>query len=378
MNRRIPVAGPWITQREIDYVTDAVTNAWYSEANVYNKRFEEAFADFLGVPHAASLPSCTSGLHLALAAMGIGPGDEVIVPEITWIATSAPISYVGATPVFADVDPTTWCLSPASLESLITPRTKAVIPVDLYGNVADYDAILAITKRHGLKVIEDAAEALGATRRKQQAGSFGDAAVFSFHGSKTLTTAEGGMLVLHDHGLLDRVNFLRDHGRKVGDVSFENSEVAFKYKMTSMQAALGLAQLERIEELTARKRQVFRWYAERLGDLPGVRLNNPGPDVEAVYWMVSLAWDENLGVTAMQLRDALAAHGIDTRPFFKPLSSLPAYQNLPDAEHYPRRNPVSYRLRNRGINLPSSLILTEDEADFVCTKVREFWPCNGK
>lgn len=377
MNRRIPVAGPWITRREIDYVTDAVTHSWYGQANSYNHRFEKAFADYLEVPHAISLPSCTSGIHLALAAMDIGPGDEVIVPEITWIATSAPIRYVGATPVFADVDPTTWCLSPASLESLITPRTRAVIVVDLYGNVADYDAILAITAKHGLRVIEDAAEAMGATHRKRRAGSFGDAAVFSFHGSKTLTTAEGGMLVLHDRKLLDRVNFLRDHGRKAGDVSFENSEVAFKYKMTSLQAALGLAQLERIEELIARKRQAFQWYADRLGDLPGIRLNNPGPEVEAVYWMVSPVWDEGLGFTATELQDALAAHGIDTRPFFKPLSSLPAYRHLPGMEDCPRRNPASYRLRNLGINLPSSLMLTEDDADFVCAKVREFFTANA-
>jgi perosamine synthetase len=228
---RIPVAGPWITQLEADYVADALANAWYGNANMYHERFERAFSSYVGVPHAMALPSCTSGLHLALAAMGVGHGDEVIVPEITWIATAAPINYVGATPVFVDVDATTWCMDPDSLEAAITPRTKAIITVDLYGNMADYDRILAIAKRHNLRVIEDAAEAAGARYHEGRAGSFGDVGVFSFHGSKTLTTGEGGMLVTKNKELFDRANFLRDHGRAPGDFSFENSEVAFKYKM---------------------------------------------------------------------------------------------------------------------------------------------------
>jgi len=370
MHTRIPVAGPWITQREIDYVTDAVTNAWFGNANMYHDRFEKAFASYTGTPHAMALPSCTSGLHLALAALDVGPGDEVIVPEITWIATSAPVTYVGATPVFVDVDATTWCINPDALEAAITPRTKAVITVDLYGNMADYDHILAIAQKHGLRVIEDAAEAAGATYKGRSAGSFGDVGVFSFHGSKTLTTGEGGMLVTHDRALFDRASFLRDHGRAPGDFSFENSEVAFKYKMSSMQAALGLAQTERLDELIARKRQAFRWYAERLGDVPGIALNNPGPHVNGTYWMASIVWDAALGLGKKDVRDALAPHGIDTRPFFSPLSSLRAYSHLPGITACRDRNPVSYRLRDNGINLPSSLMITEAEVDLVCTQVR--------
>ena len=162
---RIPVAGPSITQKEIDYVTDAVTNAWYGNANMYNERFEKAFAEYIGVRYAVSLPSCTSAIHLSLLALGVGPGDEVIVPDATWIATSAPISYVSATPVFADIDPATWCLSVDSFEACITSRTKAVIPVDLYGGVPDMNAIRSIAKRHRIAIIEDAAEALGAEYR---------------------------------------------------------------------------------------------------------------------------------------------------------------------------------------------------------------------
>ncbi|HYY43348.1 MAG TPA: DegT/DnrJ/EryC1/StrS family aminotransferase, partial [Pyrinomonadaceae bacterium] len=207
---QLPVAGPSITQKEIDYVTDAVTNAWYGNANAYHERFERAFADYLGVRHAMALPSCTSGLHLALAALGVGPGDEVIVPEETWIASAAPISYVGATPVFADVDERTWCLAADSFAACITPRTKAVIPVDLYGNQPDWQAIRAVAEQHGIAIIEDAAEAVGSEYKGQKAGTFGRAGVFSFHGSKTLTTGEGGLLVTDDRELFERAQFLRD------------------------------------------------------------------------------------------------------------------------------------------------------------------------
>src|SRR3989304_2109034 len=257
---QIPIAGPWITQREIDYVTDAVTHAWYANANIYHERFQKAFADYLGVRFAISLPSCTSAIHLSLLALGVGAGDEVIVPDITWIASAAPITYVGATPVFADIDPKTWCLSAESLEECITSKTKAVIPIDLYGNMPDMDGIRDVAKRRSIAIIEDAAEAIGSEYRGKKAGSFGDTGVFSFHGSKTLTTGEGGMLVTDREDVYQRVLVLRDHGRQPGDKMFLNTEIAYKYKMSSMQAALGLGQLEGIDELVPRKRQIFSWY----------------------------------------------------------------------------------------------------------------------
>src|SRR2546423_5498625 len=234
---RIPVAGPSITQKEIDYVTDAVTNAGYGRAHIYHDRFEKAFAEYLGVRHAMTLPSCTSAIHLSLLALGVGPGDEVIVPDATWIASAAPITYVGATPVFADIDEKTWCLSAQSFEECITAKTKAAIPVDLYGNMPDMDAILEVATRNNISVIEDAAEAAGAEYKGKKAGSFGDVGVFSFHGSKTLTTGEGGMLVTDRDDLHRRVVFLRDLGRGPRDKQFWKTEVAFKYKMSSIQAA---------------------------------------------------------------------------------------------------------------------------------------------
>lgn len=363
---RIPVSGPWITQKEIDYVTDAVSNAWYGNANHYHIRFERAFAEYVGTRHAVALPSCTAAIHLSLLALGVGPGDEVIVPDITWIASAAPITYVGATPVFADIDPQTWCLSPESFAEHITPRTKAVIPVDLYGHVMDADAIRKVADRHGIAVIEDAAEAVGAEYKGRRAGSLGDTGVFSFHGSKTLTTGEGGMLVTDSDDLHARVLFLRDHGRAPGDVQFYNTEVAYKYKMSAMQAALGLAQTERVESLIERKRQIFAWYAERLANVRGLTLNAEAPGTRNTYWMVTVIADPGLGVTKEVLLHEMSARGIDCRPFFHPLSSLPAYAHLPHAAQARARNRVAYAISPYGINLPSGLNLTEETVQRVC------------
>ncbi|MBN8249416.1 MAG: DegT/DnrJ/EryC1/StrS family aminotransferase [Verrucomicrobia bacterium] len=367
---RIPVSGPWITNREIQYVTDAVTHAWYSQANRWHERFEKAFATHLNLPFVTSLPSCTSAIHLSLAAMGIGPGDEVIVPEITWIATSAPVHYVGAVPVFADVDPVTWVLTPESLRDCITPRTRAAIPVDLYGSMPDYAGLRQVASAHGVALIEDAAEAVGSTYQGRPAGSLGDTGVFSFHGSKTLTTGEGGLLATADEPLFRKILHLRDHGREPGDRFFRNTTVGFKYKMSSMQAALGTAQLERVEELVAKKREVFGWYRDRLADLPGIALNVEPDGVRNSYWMVTLVWERRGRPSQRDLQDELDRRGIDTRPFFHPLSSLPAYQHHPQSGPARERNRVAYDLQDRALNLPSALNLTEDQVDRVCREVR--------
>jgi perosamine synthetase len=366
MSERIPVAGPWITEKEIAYVTDAVTNAWYGNANYYHDRFEKAFAEYLGVSHAVALPSCTSAIHLSLLALGVGPGDEVIVPDATWIASAAPITYVGATPVFADIDENNWCISAESLQSCITPKTKAVIVVDLYGNMPDMDAVLDIARRNGIAIIEDAAEAAGAEYKDRKAGSFGDTGVFSFHGSKTLTTGEGGMLVTNNPQLYAEVLFLRDHGRRPGGRMFWNTEVAYKYKMSSMQAALGLAQLERLDELMVRKRQIFGWYKDRLATTQGVTLNPEPASTRNAYWMVTVVLDPELGIEKDELIDTLGKQNIDCRPFFHPLSSIPAYEGTPEAEAARSRNAVSYRITPYGINLPSGLNMTEEKVDYVC------------
>lgn len=362
----IPVAGPWITQREIDAVTEATAHGWYGNAGQHVRSFESAFATYTGRQHAIALPSCTSALHLSLLALGVGPGDEVIVPEATWIATAAPITYVGAIPVFADIDPETWCLSAAALEACITPRTKAVIPVDLYGNLPDLAAICAVAERHGIIVIEDAAQAIGSEFQGRKAGSFGATGCFSFHGTKTLTTGEGGMLVTDRQDVAERVRFLADHGRAPGERMFWNTEVAYKHKMSSMQAALGSVQLARIGELVGRKRDIFGWYRESLSGLVGLTLNSESPGTLNSCWMTTAILDPRFGMAKEELIRRLAAAGIASRPFFYPLSSLPAYAGSPQSAPAQARNAVAYRLSPYGINLPSALSLDRATVAQVC------------
>ena len=368
---KLPVAGPWITQEESNTVTDAVATSWYEGAGKYEQLFETSFAEYLGVKHAVSVSHCTSAIHLSLLALGVGHGDEVIVPDITWIASSAPISYVGAQPVFADIDPVTWCLDPSALESCITNKTKAIIAVDLYGGMPDMDSILAVANRHGIPVIEDAAEAIGSEFKNRKAGSFGRTGVFSFHGSKTLTTGEGGLLATNDTNIYKRILFLRDHGRVPGDVSFNNAEIAYKYKMSSLQAALGYAQLKRIEELVDKKRQIFAWYRQGLANVECLQLNTEPDRTKNSYWMSSVVVDERLQWPKLKLMEALAQKGVDSRPFFSPLSSIPAYKNSKQAVIASKRNHFAYQVSRQAINLPSALILTQKDVAYVCEALLE-------
>ena len=368
IRKRIPVSGPWITDKEVAYVAEAAQHAWYEGAGSYCRRFEAAFAERLGMRHAVALPSCTSGIHLALRALGIGPGDEVIVPDLTWIATVAPVVYVGATPVFADVDPHTWCITPRSMAAVIGPRTRAVIPVDLYGGMPDYVGIGHLAAKHDLAVIEDAAEAIGSSFRGRPAGAWGDAGVFSFHGSKTITTGEGGMLVTDRDDVFDRVQRLRDHGRQPGDKAFFNTEVGFKYKMSDLQAAFGLAQIERASEILAAKRAVFEAYAERLAR--DVTLNVEPAGTVNSYWMVTAVLDPQWGVSKQALIAAMSDAGVETRPLFHPLSSLPALFDRPEAQQARARNHIAQRMSPLGINLPSGPTLTLEEIERVCDTFR--------
>ncbi|MCL4068476.1 DegT/DnrJ/EryC1/StrS family aminotransferase [Pseudomonas sp. GX19020] len=368
--RQIPVAAPSITEREGELAREAALNAWGADHYRYNRRFEEMLAAHCGVAHAVSLPHATSGLHLALAALGVGPGDEVIGPDVTWIASMAPVTYVGAVPVFVDILPDTWCLDPVAVEAAITPRTKAIIGVDLYGSMCDWEALRALADRHGIALIEDAAEALGSTYCGRPAGSLGDVAVFSFHGSKTITTGEGGALVTNDPALHARVQKLRDHGRPPGDRFFLNDEVAFKYKMSAVQAALGIAQMERLDALIAYKRQLFGWYADRLRDVPGLAINAEPQEVKNSFWMVTVIPDERYDLDKFALQTALAEQGIDSRPFFSSLSSLKAYA---DTDCRPLMTPrtETARIVHAGINLPSGYGLDEATVSYICETLKE-------
>lgn len=360
----IPIAGPWITQKEIDYVSEAVANGWYSRANEYPNQFETKMAAYIGRKYAISLPSCTSAIHLALLGLGIGPGDEVIVPEITWIASAAPLKYVGAKPIFADIDEKTWCISVDSIKKVMTDRVKAIIPVDLYGNMPAMDDLLALAAEHKIAIIEDAAQAVGSKFAGKNAGSFGDASVFSFKHNKTLTTGEGGILLTDRKDMYDRCCFLRDHGRATtGNKLFWNEEVAFNYRMSSIGAALGLAQLERVGELIQRRRDIFTWYHEKLADIPQLTLNYEAPNVFNTYWMATVILSPELGMTKEELIPRLQTKGVNCRPFFYPLSQLPAYAEFGSKE---LENPIAYKLSPYGVNLPSPLNLTREDAHFVC------------
>ena len=368
---RIPVAGPSITDREPELAAEAARTAWYSNHYAYNARFEKMMADYVGVRHAVSVPHATAALHLIFAALGIGPGDEVIVPDVTWIASVAPIVHVGADPVLVDILPDTWCIDPAAVEAAIGPKTKAILGVDLYGSMCDWTALQALADKHGIHLIEDAAEALGSVYQGRRAGSFGRAAAFSFHGSKTVATGEGGMFVTDDTELHKRVLFLRDHGRNPGDRFFLNHEIAFKYRMNAVTAALGIAQMERIDELIEHKRAIFRWYRERLGNLNGITLNAEPSGVVNSYWMVTTVFDPALGYDKFDLMAAFDKRNIDTRPFFSPLSSLPAFEGRDNSKRLVKPSDRGQAIARHSINLPSGYNMTEEKVDIVCQAMRE-------
>lgn len=347
MNARIHYTRPSITDLETRYAADAAANGWGEHCYDYIVRFEAAFADHIGTPYAIATSSCTGALHMGMAALGIGGGDEVILADTNWIASVAPVTYLGATPVFVDILADSWCLDPAKVEAAITPRTKAILAVHLYGNLCAMDALLDIGRRHGVAVIEDAAEAIGSQYHGRRAGSMGAFAAFSFHGTKTVCTGEGGMFVTHDAQLHDKVLTLSNHGRARAQTrQFWPDTIGFKYKMSNLQAAIGCAQMERIDALIARKHAIWRHYVERLGHLPGVSMNPEPAGTVNGAWMPTMVFDPQTGVTRERLQIAFAADNIDARVFFHPLSGLPMFEARPE-------NRLAWGIPTRAINLPS-------------------------
>lgn len=360
---RIHYTKPSITDLEVEFASDAARNGWGSACYAYIERFEHEFAKFLGSSHAIATSSCTGALHLGLAAAGIGAGDEVIVADTNWIASVAPVTYLDATPVFVDVLPDSWCIDPAAAEAAITPRTKAIIAVHLYGNLADLRALRAVADRHGLLLIEDAAEAFGSIYHGIRAGAFADFGIFSFHGTKTLTTGEGGMFVTSRTDLYEKVLTLNNHGRVPGQTKqFWSDVIGYKYKMSNMQAAIGCAQLQRADELIAGKRRVFETYHGMLNDLP--LSMNPEPEgCVNGYWMPTIVVDEKVAFDRQVVLDAFKADEIDGRVFFWPVSMLPMFGSRPE-------NAISYSLYPRALNLPSYHDLTEEEMARVAKVIR--------
>jgi perosamine synthetase len=361
----IPVSEPSITQKEIDYVLDALKSGWVSSIGGYINKFETGFAAFVGTKYALCVSNGTVALHLALLACGLKPGDEVIVPDLTFIATANAVTYTGATPVIVDIDPETWCISPEEIKKAVTPKTKAIIPVHLYGHPADMDPILDIARKHNLFVIEDCAEAHGAEYKGRKVGSFGQFGTFSFYGNKIITTGEGGMLTTDDEELFKRAKFLKDHAMSPAK-RYWHTEVGYNYRMTNLQAALGVAQLERINELIEKKRQIFNWYKEFLCEVDGIRLNPEKEWAKNVFWMVCLILDKNFGISRDELIVRLKEKGIDTRPFFYPMSEMPMYKGGTNYD-----SPTAKALSENGINLPSGSNLTEKEVKWIAENVKK-------
>lgn len=368
---KIYYSRPSITQKEVDYAIDAATNGWGNKCYEYIYKFENKFREYLNVKYTIATSSCTGALHMGLSALGIGPEDEVIAPDITWVASIAPVTYLGATPVLVDVNVDDWCINPKKVEEAITKKTKAIIAVHLYGNLCNMDELLNISKKYNIPVIEDSAEALGSIYKNKVAGSMGIFSTFSFHGTKTLTTGEGGMFATNDDRLYNKVLTLSNHGRnKNQNKQFWSDVIGFKYKMSNIQAAIGCAQMERLDELINRKIEIFNLYKEKLQGLP-LKLNYTPNDCKNGYWMTTAIFDEKINLNRDKLLEEFKNNNIDGRVFFWPLSLI--FKDSIDAKKIilKEHTSVSYSIYNRAINLPCYHDITEDDINRVVNCIKK-------
>ncbi|MCI5227893.1 MAG: DegT/DnrJ/EryC1/StrS family aminotransferase [Candidatus Electrothrix sp. AX2] len=348
MKERIYYTKPSITERGVELATDAARNGWGDRCYEYIARFEEMFKQYTDAKYAIATSSCTGALHMGMAALGVGGGDEVILADTNWIATAAPITYLGAKPVFVDILPDTWCLDPDKVEAAITPQTKAIIAVHLYGNLCDMDRLLALGEKYGIPIIEDSAEAIGSRWHGRHTGTMGKFGTFSFHGTKTMTTGEGGMFITNDADLYEKVLTLSNHGRsRTQTKQFWPDMIGFKYKMSNIQAAIGCGQMERIEELVDRKREILAYYRQRLEHLPSVAGMNPEPEGTVNgAWMPTVVFSEESGITREKLQAIFDEENIDARVFFWPLTKLSMFNSKMKILN-------SWDIPRRAINLPS-------------------------
>ena len=361
---RIPLMQPALGGNELAYVSDCVTTGWISSQGEYVQRFEKQFSQSLGAVHSLAVSSGTAALHLALKALDIGPGDEVIIPDFTFAATANVVLHCGATPVLVDVDPVTWNIDPDEVERHISERTRAIIPVHLYGHPCDMERIMAIARDHNLKVVEDCAEAQGARYRGQPVGTIGDIGCFSFFSNKVITTGEGGMVATADAGIADRLRLLRDHGMRRGR-RYWHEVAGFNYRMTNLQAAVGVAQMERVDGFIRRRKEIGARYIARLEKMRGLIMPPGEAWGETIYWIFSMRVDPEIaGISRDRMTAELESLGIETRPFFVPLHLQPPY-------HHPGKFPVSMDISATGISLPSGNEISDTEIDRVCTAIGE-------
>ena len=363
--RKMTMADPWVTAYEANFVKKAMLDGWTKYQ--YVEEFQPKFAKYHNRKYGIMTPNCHSAIHLLLLALGIKEGDEVIVPECSWIGTVAPVTYTRATPVFCDMEEDTWCIDPKSVEKRITKKTKAIIAVDLFGNMPNMDSLENLSKKYKISLIEDAAESLGSSYKGIKAGKFGVGSTFSFHRTKTLTTGEGGMLLLDDEKLYKRAMFLRDTGRH-HTIPYWTMELAPKYMPFNIQAAIGLAQFHRLDELLAKKRQIFGWYKKHLANISDIQLNQDNDIVHNSAWATTLVFGKATRMTKKKVIAKLTELGLPSRPFFYPFSMLPAFKHNKTGGR--KKNPVTYSVSERGIILPASFSLNEQDVKKYCNAIK--------
>jgi perosamine synthetase len=373
----IPVNEPLIGEKEIEYVLDCLRTGWISSSGKYLESFEQSWASYCGMRYGIAVSNGTTALQVAAACIGLQPGDEVILPTFTIISCAQAITYNGGIPVLVDSELRTWCMDVGQLAARITPRTRAIMPVHIYGHPVDMDPVISLAKQHGLLVIEDAAEAHGAEYLSgrdtsdpvwRRCGGLGDISVFSFYANKLVTTGEGGMVLTNDPILAERARSLRNLCFK-RERRFYHTELGHNFRLTNLQAAIGLAQIERMPETIAKKRWIGESYTRRLQHIAEIQLPVEEPWSHQVYWMYGLVLDESTGLDAVEFAQRLLAEGIETRPFFLGMHEQPVYTDMGlfKGEKYP----VAERIARQGLYLPSGLTLTEDQLVEVCRAVEK-------
>lgn len=359
--RRIQVMEPVLDGNELEYVTDCIKTNWISSQGKYVRQFEEVFASYCSMPYGLAVSNGTVALHLALEALGVGPGDEVIVPDLTFAATINAVLYTGATPVLVDIEPIAWTIDTKQVEKAITKKTKAIIPVHLYGQACQMDELRKIAKKHSLFIVEDCAEAIGTLYKGKSVGSFGDVSAFSFFGNKTITTGEGGMLLFKDKKLFERASVLRDHGMSK-QKKYWHDEVGYNYRMTNLQAAIGVAQMEKVVEFVGHKKRLGDLYNNFFAKADKITTPAITEWSKNSYWLYTILLDAASGIDRDELIRKMLMNGIETRPAFFPLHKMPPYKRFARGRAFP----VSCDISSRGINLPSSVFLKKEEIEEIC------------
>lgn len=363
--KKISFAGPSITQKEIDYVIDATRNGFYETYDLHTKKLEKAVAEYLGVKYAIATHCCTLALHLAAVTLELGLEDEVIVTDFSWVATSYAIAYTGAKCVFVDIDSDTWCIDPDAIEAAITPKTKAIMLVHAFGYPAQMDKIMAIAQKHNLRVIEDAAPALGAEFNGQRVGTFGDVGCFSFQGAKLTVSGEGGIFVTNDEKIYEKAKLLSSMGRTDSQAVFWSDSIGYQYTIANLTAALALAQVERIDELLENKRKIFNWYYDRLKNVPGIKIIKEKEGCKSNYCYPSILLEDSIKADRDTVLKKLKDVNVHCRPGFPQMSRFPVFEQR-------FANPVAKNVEERGISLASAANLVEEDIDFVCKNLIAF------